>query len=92
MLPVRPRHRHVHASLVIRMTSLYFYVGPDARPAEPAPSQHRHTLATRRSTTTTRARRPIAATHRPNARLKRRLLARLARTARATALIRVDLR
>lgn len=90
MLPVRPRHRHVHASLVIRMTSLYFYVGPDARPA--TPSQHRHTLATRRSTTTTRARRPIAATHRPNARLKRRLLARLARTARATALIRVDLR
>lgn len=45
MLPVRPRHRHVHASLVIRMTSLYFYVGPDARPVntEPPPSHPRHT-------------------------------------------------
>lgn len=46
MLPVRPRHRHVHASLVIRMTLLYFYVGPDARPVntEPPPPHPRQTL------------------------------------------------
>jgi len=45
MLPVRPRHRHVHASLVIRMTSLYFYVGSDARPlhTEPPPPRPRQT-------------------------------------------------